>query len=57
MSVAFSSARPRSKGEVTQQAIQKVNNVDAALFWLNIPVWVGVCTSAVSTEKVACDEY
>lgn len=30
MSVAFSSTRPRSKGEVTQQTIQKVTMSDAS---------------------------
>lgn len=47
MSVAFSSARPRSKGEVTQQTIQKVKkkNLGASLrLLLNILVWMmGVC--------------
>lgn len=53
MSAAFSSARPRSKGEVTQQTIQKVKekqmHLDAALL---LRVWMGVCVSASGAEKV-----
>lgn len=41
MSVAFSSARPRSKGEVTQQTIQKVkkNPKTSRHFYLDILAW------------------
>lgn len=51
MSVAFSSARPRSKGEVTQQTIQKVNKEREGgrrrdLMGFNIVAWVGACVSS-----------
>lgn len=40
MSVAFSSARPRSKGEVTQQTIQKVKNPKTSRhLYLDILAW------------------
>ncbi len=52
MSVAFSSARPRSKGEVTQQTIQKVKT------WMGRGVCgeilesgLGVCGPAASAEE------
>lgn len=60
MSVAFSSARPRSKGEVTQQTIQKVKKKSrcvAAIVIKYSSLDDGSVRSAASAGKVARGEY
>lgn len=54
MSVAFSSVRPRGKGEVTQQTIQKVTHSDAAFDWTcSGPDGECESASAAGAQKVA----
>lgn len=59
MSVAFPSARPRSKGEVTQQAIQKVK--EKSKFRLDAARLLGVDGSVRlrrwRRESNPCGEY